>query len=109
MKMKFERHSDEEEAAIQRGIALDPDNPELDKDFFRNARPAREMMPPEVYDELVASSQRARRRGPGRKPSKVQVTVRLDADVIAGLRGSGPGWQARMNAALRRLIDAKLL
>ncbi len=109
MRASFKPNTDEEEAAIQRGIAQDPDNPEWTEEMFRNARPASEMMPPEIYNELVASSERARRRGPGRKPSKVQVTVRLDADVIAGLRGSGPGWQGRMNAALRRLIDARLL
>ncbi len=32
---------------------------------------------------------------------KVQVSVRLDPDVLAGLRALGPGWQGRMNDALR--------
>lgn len=32
---------------------------------------------------------------------KQQVTLRLDPDVIDAFRSSGPGWQSRINAALR--------
>lgn len=35
---------------------------------------------------------------------KAHVSVRLDPDVLAALRASGPGWQARMNDALRRAL-----
>ena len=33
---------------------------------------------------------------------KVSTTIRLDPDVIEAFRAEGPGWQGRMNAALRR-------
>lgn len=33
---------------------------------------------------------------------KVQTTIRLDADVIAAFKADGPGWQSRINAALRK-------
>jgi uncharacterized protein (DUF4415 family) len=43
---------------------------------------------------------------PGRPPAgdtpKRQVTLRLDPDVIDRFRADGPGWQSRINAALRR-------
>jgi uncharacterized protein (DUF4415 family) len=48
------------------------------------------------------------RRGRGRPKSdapKQQVTLRLDQDVIAGMRASGPGWQTRVNEALRRWVQ----
>lgn len=32
---------------------------------------------------------------------KKEVTLWLDADVIAKFQASGPGWQSRINAALR--------
>jgi len=32
---------------------------------------------------------------------KVSTTIRLDADVLARFRAGGPGWQSRINAALR--------
>lgn len=102
MEVTIRRNTEAEEAAIQRGIARDPDSPELDDDFFANARPAREVMPSELYAELTTTP---RRRRPGRKLAKGQVTLRLDQDVIEGLRASGPGWQVRANEALRRLLQ----
>lgn len=42
-----------------------------------------------------------RTRGPDKKPAKEQVAIRLDQDVVGALRASGPGWQTRVNAALK--------
>jgi uncharacterized protein (DUF4415 family) len=100
MRPKVEVPSDEEEAAIQRGIAQDPDNPELGDEWFERARPAREVLPSVVYEELVPPAQP---RGPRKRTAKVQVTLRLDRDVLERLRASGPGWQVRASEALRRL------
>jgi len=33
---------------------------------------------------------------------KQPVNLRLDADVLAHFRATGPGWQSRINAALRK-------
>ncbi|MBY0338188.1 MAG: BrnA antitoxin family protein [Acetobacteraceae bacterium] len=44
---------------------------------------------------------RAARRNPFFRPVKQQVTVRLDADVLAWLRAAGPGYQTRLNEVLR--------
>lgn len=49
------------------------------------------------------------RKALGRPPSeapKQAVSLRLDQDVIAHYKKSGPGWQSRMNEALRK--QAKL-
>jgi uncharacterized protein (DUF4415 family) len=40
-------------------------------------------------------------RNPFYRPVKQQITVRLDADVIAWLRRQGKGYQTRLNALLR--------
>lgn len=45
-----------------------------------------------------------RTRGPGRNPSKTQVAIRLDRDVIEAFKADGQGWQTRMNAALRQWL-----
>lgn len=42
-----------------------------------------------------------RTRGPQVSPRKVQTAVRYDADIIEAFKSDGPGWQTRMNAALR--------
>jgi len=34
---------------------------------------------------------------------KQPVNLRLDADVLAHFRATGPGWQSRINAALRKV------
>jgi uncharacterized protein (DUF4415 family) len=44
----------------------------------------------------------------GRPPvefPKPRVTLRLDADLLARLRASGPGWQTRLNQAVREWLD----
>lgn len=33
---------------------------------------------------------------------KVSTTIRLDPDVLAAFKAGGPGWQSRMNEALRK-------
>lgn len=40
-------------------------------------------------------------RNPFYKPVKKQLTVRLDADVLAWLRSGGGGYQTKLNAILR--------
>ncbi|MBX9632691.1 MAG: BrnA antitoxin family protein [Burkholderiales bacterium] len=48
-----------------------------------------------------------RTRGPGKKPSKEQVAIRLDPDIIGAFKAGGPGWQTRMNAALKEWLSAQ--
>lgn len=48
------------------------------------------------------------RQGRGRPKAedpKQQVTVRLDQDVLARLRATGPGWQGRLNEAVREWLE----
>jgi uncharacterized protein (DUF4415 family) len=39
------------------------------------------------------------------RPRKASVTLRLDADVLAWLKATGEGYQTRVNAYLRRLMQ----
>ena len=56
----------------------------------------------EKFKKALAEFKSQRGRPPSENP-KVSVTMRLDADVVAWLRDSGPGWQTRVNDALRAL------
>ena len=47
-----------------------------------------------------------RRGRPPASNTKQQVTLRLDADVLDTFRSGGPGWQSRINAALRKVLEA---
>ena len=43
-------------------------------------------------------------RGAQIAPTKAQIAIRLDAEVVNALRASGSGWQTRVNDALREAI-----
>lgn len=47
-------------------------------------------------------------QNPFYKPTKQSTTVRVDADVLAWLKGQGKGYQARMNAILREAMLGSL-
>ena len=36
--------------------------------------------------------------------TKVSTTIRLDPDVLAAFKAGGPGWQTRINQALRKSV-----
>lgn len=58
---------------------------------------------PATGEELRAGVD-AYRKGRGRPAgsgNKEQVAIRFDKEVIAAFRAAGPGWQTRMNAALK--------
>lgn len=85
---------DAEEARIQAAIARDPDAPEVTDAQAAQARPASEILDPELFANLT------RRGRPRSEASKKLVTLRLPPDVIAGYQASGPGWQVRMGKVL---------
>jgi uncharacterized protein (DUF4415 family) len=72
------------------------DNPELTDEELAQMRPFAE-----VFPELAEAIRKSRGR-PAVDNPKQQVTLRLDAEVLTRLRASGKGWQARVNAVLRK-------
>lgn len=96
--LKLPPITDEEEARIQAGIAADPDNPEITPDQFAKAQPFAEAFP-----ELAMALRQS--RGPQKAPTKQLVSLRLDQDVIERFKATGPGWQTRINEALRQVAE----
>ena len=56
--------------------------------------------------EQIAARKRGRPTGSVKENAKVSTTIRFDADVLAGLKATGPGWQTRANEALRAALKA---
>jgi len=53
----------------------------------------------------IHEGERVIRRGrPPLAAPKRQVTLRLDPDLLERLRATGPGWQTRMNDAIREWL-----
>ncbi|WP_375249807.1 BrnA antitoxin family protein [Sphingomonas sp.] len=75
-------------------VIFDDDNPEWTEEDFARALPPSEL-PPHILAAFPST------RGAQKAPTKKQVTLRLDQDVLEKFRATGPGWQARINAALR--------
>ncbi len=71
------------EDELERAIADDPDWADVPRDWYRNAH----LVPPRVR--------------------KKQITLRLDPEVVEWFKAQGAGYQSRINAVLRRFVEAK--
>jgi len=80
---------------------IDEDSPELTDEWFRQARPAAEVLPEIFGAEVAAEMLRPRRGRPRSATPKEHVNIRLDADVVQAFKSTGKGWQTRLNDALR--------
>jgi len=84
------------EDQIQRMIASDPDAPEATDEQLAQAKP---------FGEAFPALADAMRKNVGGRPKsenpKVAVSLRLDQEIVARFKATGPGWQTRMNEALR--------
>jgi uncharacterized protein (DUF4415 family) len=70
------------EEELEAAIASDPDWADIPRDWYKHARP----------------------HYPAAK--RKEVRLRLDPDLLAWFKRQGPGYQARINAALRAFVEA---
>ena len=79
---RYEKELTAEELAVLPDDQIDySDIPELDDDFWENAK-------------IVAP------------PGKERITFMVDREVLEYFRKDGPGYQTRMNAVLRSFVEA---
>ena len=77
----------------------DADNPEWTAADFARAKRGKDI--PAAIRNAFPKSKGGRPRG----SDKQSVSLRLDKDVVEGFKAGGPGWQTRMNDALRAALD----
>ena len=76
--------------SASKGTWTDPDDaPELTEEWFATA-------------DLYQGDKLIRRGRPREVGPKQAVSIRLDPAVLAYFRATGPGWQSRVNEALRK-------
>ncbi len=78
---------------------------ELTREDIRAMRPAAEVLPPELL--AVLPKRKPGQRGAQRAPVKKKISLRVDAEVLAYYRATGPGWQSRVNETLKKAALGK--
>ncbi|MFP4061933.1 MAG: BrnA antitoxin family protein [Halochromatium sp.] len=59
--------------------------------------------------EWEATKPKARIGHPSTRAPKVSTTIRFDADVLAAMKATGPGWQTRINEIVREYVNSQQL
>ena len=78
---------------------IDRDNPEWTADDFQKAA---------HFSALPESLQATLKgRGANKAPTKERITIRLSPEIVSYFRGSGNGWQARINGVLKEWVAAR--
>ena len=73
----------------------DPDNPEWTAADFARSKPA-EDLPADIRAFFPKT------RGPQKAPRKVALSLRLSPEVVEHFKATGPGWQTRIDEALKK-------
>jgi len=81
---------------MSRDLRTEEMNPEWTEADFRKAKPASELPA-----EIAAAFPRT--RGAQKAPKKVPISIRLSPDVLEHFQADGPGWQSRIDEALRKI------
>jgi uncharacterized protein (DUF4415 family) len=76
----------------------DVDNPEWTQGDFAKAKAPKDALPADVLSKF------GKHRGPQRAPKKVPVSIRLSPFVVTHFKDQGPGWQARIDAVLTKIV-----
>jgi uncharacterized protein (DUF4415 family) len=82
---------------------FDDDNPEWTKADFATAT----KFPVGVRLKDLKPAELARivgKRGPQKAPTKIPVSIRLSPEVVNHFKEKGPGWQSRIDDALRKIV-----
>lgn len=85
-------------------VVFDDENPEWTEADFAGALRGDQI--PAHIRAAFGKGKRGRPVGTTKPDAKKSITLRLDPDVIEAWRATGPGWQARMNDALRAAVLA---
>ena len=82
---------------MSRKVVIDAENPEWTVADFKKARSASEL-PADILKAFPKT------RGPQKMAKKVPISIRLSADVVERFKAAGPGWQARIDDALKKAV-----
>ena len=82
---------------------IDDEIPEWTEEDFARARPAREVLP-EIFPPEIAAEMLKPRGRPRKSKTKVHLNLRLSPEVVEYFKTTGPGWQTRVDEALKEWV-----
>jgi uncharacterized protein (DUF4415 family) len=97
------RTTEEMRAARERGESK-TDWAFLRQNTLEGIEPEDDADSPDATALMRATIAKQRAGRPAGSGTKEQVAIRIDKDVLAAFRAAGPGWQTRMNAALKEWL-----
>jgi uncharacterized protein (DUF4415 family) len=83
---------------MPRKVVFDDDNPEWTDEDFKRAKPPHAVLPGHVLKAFPKT------RGPQKATKKVPVSLRLSPEVVERFKAEGPGWQRRIDEALKKAV-----
>jgi uncharacterized protein (DUF4415 family) len=84
-------------------IGPDGEVRELTAEDIREFKPIREAgLPPSLLKKLGV-------RGPQVAPTKVRINIRFSPEVVTAFKATGPGWQSRMDEALKTYLKEHVI
>jgi len=78
-------------------VKFDKDNPEWTKEDFAKAQAPEKLLSPDILSAFPKT------RGTQKASKKIPISIRLSADVVAHYKSTGPGWQGRIDEALKKV------
>ncbi len=58
-----------------------------------------------VVQSALAAKRRPGQRGPGKRPPKVSINIRLSPEVVEAFKSTGAGWQTKVDGALKEWLE----
>jgi uncharacterized protein (DUF4415 family) len=84
-------------------LVPDKENPEWTRaDFAKAARFPAGVRLKDIKPAQLASL--VGKRGPQKAPTKIPVSIRLSPEVVEHFKAKGPGWQSKIDVALRKMV-----
>jgi uncharacterized protein (DUF4415 family) len=88
------------EHALPADGPYDPNDPKAVAEYFKDAV-VTHGGGYQVVRAALAAKRLPGQRGPGKKPPKEVINIRLSPEVLSAFRATGTGWQTRVDGALR--------
>ena len=88
------------DSVVDANTPYDPSDPKAVSNFWKGAIVTRGGGVA-VVQRAIAERRKPGQRGPGKRPPKVAINIRLSPEVLDAFKATGEGWQTKVDGALK--------